>query len=431
MNVDQFLEYFVSHSLEIIGILAIVVLILFAISLFLDLSTDKTRESNQSELKNLEETLRKVIDSAPRPSSEISDEKSAVPSPGSGDVDQVDALKSLQENLSLKEGEIEQLKAELTKAKDTAEKAGGSDPSANDELQAKLAELQSKLAEYEIIEDDIANLSLYKEENQRLKDELDKLKGGDSEASEEVAPAAEAEPSAQEEKKEAAGKEEVAEEAVEAEEVTTEAPKTEEKATDDADDSGDDIMAQFAAAVGEDAPEAKEETPVTDTDKTEEEDMGVLGDFDTDKLVSEAAELKVDENASGDEPVGVEVDPDKLVSEAAELGGEVPTDSEENSKEAVVEAKSDESKEELKPEESTSEAKPEEPGEKAKLETTVTETEGPIPEPSPEKLLNEAEELKSAPVEDKSSESDEEGDVGEKLISEFEEFVKNESESQS
>lgn len=43
-------------------------------------------------------------------------------------------------------------------------------------LQAKLAELQAKLSEYEIIEDDIADLSLFKEENKKLKAELATLK---------------------------------------------------------------------------------------------------------------------------------------------------------------------------------------------------------------------------------------------------------------
>ncbi len=43
-------------------------------------------------------------------------------------------------------------------------------------LRAQIRELEARLAEYAIIEDDIADLSLYKEENQRMKSELDDLR---------------------------------------------------------------------------------------------------------------------------------------------------------------------------------------------------------------------------------------------------------------
>lgn len=44
------------------------------------------------------------------------------------------------------------------------------------ELEKKISELQARLAEYEIIEDDIADLSLYKEENEGLKAEVASLR---------------------------------------------------------------------------------------------------------------------------------------------------------------------------------------------------------------------------------------------------------------
>jgi hypothetical protein len=56
--------------------------------------------------------------------------------------------------------------------------AGGSSADAVG-LEARIKDLEARLKEYEIIEDDIANLSLYKEENSRLKDELSKAKGGE------------------------------------------------------------------------------------------------------------------------------------------------------------------------------------------------------------------------------------------------------------
>ncbi len=43
-------------------------------------------------------------------------------------------------------------------------------------LRTKVNELQTKLSEYEIIEDDIADLSIFKEENKKLKEEIEKMK---------------------------------------------------------------------------------------------------------------------------------------------------------------------------------------------------------------------------------------------------------------
>ena len=57
-----------------------------------------------------------------------------------------------------------------------------------DKLSSRIKELEAKLAEYEILEDDIADLSLYKEENARLRSELEKLKAGEA-GSEPVLPA--------------------------------------------------------------------------------------------------------------------------------------------------------------------------------------------------------------------------------------------------
>lgn len=74
--------------------------------------------------------------------------------------------------LSEKEKVISDLKTELAalqeKMKSTVDASG---------LEGKVKELTEKLAEYEIIEDDIANLSFYKNENVKLKNELAKAKG--------------------------------------------------------------------------------------------------------------------------------------------------------------------------------------------------------------------------------------------------------------
>lgn len=78
----------------------------------------------------------------------------------------------LTDALNEKEKVIADLRTEIKNLGEQAPVAGESV-----DLQAKVKELTEKLSEYEIIEDDIANLSFYKTENIKLKNELEKLKG--------------------------------------------------------------------------------------------------------------------------------------------------------------------------------------------------------------------------------------------------------------
>lgn len=76
--------------------------------------------------------------------------------------------------LSEKEKVISDLKNEINSLNEKSKSQPQGDTSG---LEAKVKELSEKLSEYEIIEDDIANLSFYKSENTKLKNELEKLKG--------------------------------------------------------------------------------------------------------------------------------------------------------------------------------------------------------------------------------------------------------------
>jgi len=87
------------------------------------------------------------------------------------------------EAAALAETQVQSLKKELAAREEEmkALKASGGGGKVTEEAQkltTRLKELETKLAEYEILEDDIADLSLYKEENVRLRSELDKIKGG-------------------------------------------------------------------------------------------------------------------------------------------------------------------------------------------------------------------------------------------------------------
>lgn len=140
-------------------------------------------------------------------------------------------LRLLKSDLAAREAELAKLQAGGGKL---GEDAAG--------VNARIQELEAKLAEYEILEDDIADLSLYKEENQRLRGEVERLKvsGGSAAAgtSDPVVAAPAVEPVALAISEPA---EEIAEEPTET--------VAEEAAPEPAGE--DDILAEFAEAVGQ------------------------------------------------------------------------------------------------------------------------------------------------------------------------------------
>lgn len=148
-------------------------------------------------------------------------------------------LATLQQELKSKELEIATLKSEMENSK-------GSELDSED-LKAKLEELQAKLAEYEILEDDIADLSHFKEENARLKEEVEALKGGSASPPEEPKAKEVLDDTAEEVASTSDGDVEPAEESKpeeKAAEPVLEAPAAKEP-------DKEDLMAEFEASLGE------------------------------------------------------------------------------------------------------------------------------------------------------------------------------------
>ena len=266
--------------------------------------------------------------------------------------------------------ELAELKAALKekdeKLKAAEEAAGGAAPAAaagpSQEHLDKISELEAKLAEYEVLEDDIADLSLYKEENARLKSEVERLKGGgdpgEVEAPEpqesedlvkEFAEAVGKDSSEEEEStgpEEAAAQESVAEEAAVAEEVAS--PAIEEDVSVDeasapeveASQAGETVEespeeepapsveaepAAAAAAIEETPPPVEEPSPSEVSDPVDQGEVDDLfaelasSDLDTDKVVSELSDMMGADTASADEALDGLLDPDKIAKEAEEL----------------------------------------------------------------------------------------------------------------
>lgn len=86
----------------------------------------------------------------------------------------VDALKADKAALESKLAQAVAAAAAAASAKPAAA-AGGGD---NKALLSKIAKLEAKLSEYEVIEDDLANLKQYQQENKQLKAQLAALSGG-------------------------------------------------------------------------------------------------------------------------------------------------------------------------------------------------------------------------------------------------------------
>ena len=261
-------------------------------------------------------------------------------------------LEMLKKDLQTREEEISRLQKGL----------GG--PGAGDgqfkEYSGRIKELEAKLEEYSILEDDIADLSLYKEENQRLKNEIEQLKGAGATAS--AAPAAgpaatvaatpAPTPVAPPAPAPTAPPAPSADLGAASEPVPNSTPINNE--------SDEDLVAEFAQAMGQPAAaetpaKAPVELPSTDNPMADFEDTVKIdkgeappkeeasekeegstdlfgefsesgeqeefSDFDADKMMEEMAALVTSEAAAdGGSALDEGVNTDKMLSEAAQLG---------------------------------------------------------------------------------------------------------------
>ncbi len=238
MNLETFLQSFTRNVESIIQWLFLFILGLSAFLISRGISKKKSGDGEAQAVapapvpEEIQGTLQQILERTSKL------ETMTVPESASPEaVAQVEAqIQSLKKELAERE-------EELKTAKEAASSAAS--PEEISKLTSRLKELEAKLAEYEILEDDIADLSLYKEENVRLRQELDKLKGrggASAEPASEEAPPAEAASEPQ------------------AEEAPAPAPAATSEPTPEI--SGEDIVAEFAQAVSSETGIAAAEEPV-------------------------------------------------------------------------------------------------------------------------------------------------------------------------
>lgn len=248
---EKFLDFWSHYNATIIetlvGLILIATIYLVYRTFFGAEGVDTYESSGASvNTAHIEKTLQKIL------------EQQSTLKTGSGDgsappVEMVQELGSLKKALEEKEKQIIILQEKAVQATKAA-KAPDAGPSAEaiaaaasaaaglaekerEDYETKIKELEARLAEYEIISEDIADLSFFKEENARLAKELEELRAGGGG----VAPAAAIEPIAE----------------------PSSMPETSAEGANAIDDS---LMAEFAKAVEGQKSGALEEAPKGDED---------------------------------------------------------------------------------------------------------------------------------------------------------------------
>ena len=327
-STELWLKFWFAHNEQVIlwvfagFLLAVTVVTINAI-----FAKPEDEQASGSSFKDLENSLKKVLDerpaastSAPTPAIQVGDlDGDLVPAPMVAAIrEELESkkaeLQKVQADVQAKAAEIEIVKkqhADATAQLQTmASGGGGASTEEVTALKNRVGELESKLSEYTVIEDDIADLSMYKEENSRLKAELEALKA--SGATPSAAPAAPAAVPAATPVAAPAAAVEAAPEAPVASAPIAESPIAED----------DPIMAEFAAAVAEqqqmtelnNAAAKKKEAAIIDDAEN--------GQLDTDKMLAEMADLSnmpTEEDAGGAHILEAEPDTDKMTAEAEAL----------------------------------------------------------------------------------------------------------------
>lgn len=353
MTIDKFLDFLISHNATIIEVLiglTLLAILLLSIRMFL-FATEPSISSANIDMGQLEGTLKQILEKAgqvPSPAANANGESS-----GSSEGSQklLAEISHLKGELEARQQQIETLKS-APAVEDQSVSGLSNEEKA--QLESQIQELQAKLSEYEIISEDIADLSFYKEQNVKLQKEIDALKvsgtgasSGDASAastpepmpepavsSASPLPAAEPEIVGKSKVEKATVEENPFEEALAAsgDAAAGFGPDTSSPPAGAAEGNviDDDLMAEFAAAVEKQktgtesdeslAPKSTDQPAAKESSLPTEESTVDLGQMDMDKMLAEAADIKTDVPEVDPEiALGTGLDENKLLQEAAAL----------------------------------------------------------------------------------------------------------------
>jgi hypothetical protein len=182
MNLEQILQFIIAHNAIIIeGLIAAILLTVLFLALRAFLFTsDGPAEGSSSSMMELEATLKKLLEQAGKVPLTIAPENQTGGSGSTGDLGSGVQAAQLSEQINTLRKELEGKQKEIEHIKSAAGATaapGGMSDGDKAQLEAQIKDLQAKLQEYEIISEDIADLSFYKEQNAKLQKELE-AKGG-------------------------------------------------------------------------------------------------------------------------------------------------------------------------------------------------------------------------------------------------------------
>lgn len=308
---EQFIRFILSHNLAIIQwlIFAIVGIGVMALGMMIFGKDEASSSSDHASATNADQAGTSTVN-MDELAAKLKEVMASVAQTGAtfaGGPLNPEQMGQFQAELQTKRQEVEELKKAVAEAQSKSESADVAT------YLKKIKDLENRLAEYEILEDDIADLSLFKEENARLKEELARVKGGEAAVvtSEEIVEEFQA---AIDESKEvesssdegtdgfmAALEDEVSGDALSSSEpAPSEAPAPDPVPASEP-ETADDLLSEFAAELGQEVSEG--------------EASGA--DLDADKMLAELSGLEeVADDGSALEEL---TDMEKMASEASTL----------------------------------------------------------------------------------------------------------------
>lgn len=173
---EWFLSLFIFHDAYTVSFLVLAIAIIIVLLLiFNHKSPEAVVNSELGNPRGVEEVLRRVL--------EDKSFVNVVADSTANNADNNEEFEKLKDEVLDKDRTIAELNKKLTQSSSSAA-AHPAPFEDSDELKQKIADLEAQLQEYELIEDDIADLSNYRAENAKLKETLVQLKSQIGEESE-------------------------------------------------------------------------------------------------------------------------------------------------------------------------------------------------------------------------------------------------------